>query len=953
MGLANVAAVLAHWGYRVLAVDWDFEAPGLEYYLFEEPKAVASQRGMLDLLEDACRDNDLEENCWHTCRMRVPLRGAAHHIDMISVGSRDEHYHRRLRLMDLETFYAKHNGGLIIEQLGREWRAQYDFVLIDSRTGVSELNGICTVQLPDLLVLFCTSIGQSLEQTPTFAQQVSDLRAESPYGQFQLSMLPLLSRFDVADPHVSKQWLQRFVNAFGEAFSSTLPRAWMEDRRLDDRIAFAAMTKLPYVPLYSFGEQLLVNQKDRDPAGLPHAYETLAAIIVNDLGGLVEFLADRDAYVREAMTWAPAVCSTPPNDAKSGASSSVSSADSRSIFLSYADDDQEYAEEVIKQLRSEGFVVYYFTNPGERRLLKGEHIERVVMQAGSFLSLLSPAYMASQWSQLELSVAETVAQFKWPKRSKLQLFAAKIRELSKGSPLQYRRQIDLTDSSRLPNLVPFILPDGDRETKVESQVSSQHPSPATFHNRQPELTEVIEGVARGNYLVQLVSMPTMGKSCFLRQLPSEMLKRGMGVGFKVVYVDLDEGPPSVCSDLRHLLTEIFRREERERAWSNSDAMLGTEVAETIRQTGKQWVILLDEAEQLLPKVAREFRMVLSSAIASLKASKGLDQGGLLGGLVAASRMELSAFKGLAPQPSFRRVVLEHFKADIATEVLEQFGKEAGIRREQAFTEELARVVWETTEGLPALFDEALSWIRETRFELGNEPKAEQGDMLFDRVVRPYVEKKLLSANVLLPARVLADVTAEKRAGYIDSCVELALGLSAMRVLNRSHVTELCKRHPKMEQAWGVLQAEGREHPYEVLSKLSVIQPNVDQLWLEPYRAVRRLYFRYRYVTVEAQLSAHEEAQQLAKQFSGENNTSFVDQARFPLERLWHEVERTRLSGVAAPQACAHIKGFYDEVRGSLSAGGRRAFDAQLLDDEELQQAIEMVQPELFGQMAGG
>ncbi len=35
MALANVAALLARWGKKVLIVDWDLEAPGIEKY-FEE-----------------------------------------------------------------------------------------------------------------------------------------------------------------------------------------------------------------------------------------------------------------------------------------------------------------------------------------------------------------------------------------------------------------------------------------------------------------------------------------------------------------------------------------------------------------------------------------------------------------------------------------------------------------------------------------------------------------------------------------------------------------------------------------------------------------------------------------------------------------------------------------------------------------------------------------------------
>ncbi len=52
MALVNVAALLAKWGKRVLIVDWDLEAPGIEKYLaawirrYPEPP-----RGIIDLME--------------------------------------------------------------------------------------------------------------------------------------------------------------------------------------------------------------------------------------------------------------------------------------------------------------------------------------------------------------------------------------------------------------------------------------------------------------------------------------------------------------------------------------------------------------------------------------------------------------------------------------------------------------------------------------------------------------------------------------------------------------------------------------------------------------------------------------------------------------------------------------------------------------------------------------
>src|SRR5262245_35326108 len=51
--LANSAVILAQWGLRVLAVDWDIEAPGLNHYF--ENFLTKRSLGVIDFLA-ACRD---------------------------------------------------------------------------------------------------------------------------------------------------------------------------------------------------------------------------------------------------------------------------------------------------------------------------------------------------------------------------------------------------------------------------------------------------------------------------------------------------------------------------------------------------------------------------------------------------------------------------------------------------------------------------------------------------------------------------------------------------------------------------------------------------------------------------------------------------------------------------------------------------------------------------------
>ena len=66
----------------------------------------------------------------------------------------DNGYFNKVRSFDVQDFYLKKGGGYFIETLRTEWKSLYDFVLIDSRTGITDIGGICTIQLPDILILF-------------------------------------------------------------------------------------------------------------------------------------------------------------------------------------------------------------------------------------------------------------------------------------------------------------------------------------------------------------------------------------------------------------------------------------------------------------------------------------------------------------------------------------------------------------------------------------------------------------------------------------------------------------------------------------------------------------------------------------------------------------------------------------------------------------------------------
>jgi hypothetical protein len=298
MALANVAVLLAKWGHKTLMVDWDLEAPGLEYYFkdYIDIQDALQRPGIVDMFlarsSDPARTIDFDWMGEHVIDIPVQSTTPLH---LLTAGRKDRHYFERLRSFDIESFYNDKDGGRFVEALRDKWRQQYDFILIDSRTGVTDIGGVCTVQLPDILVLLFTANEQSLLGALDVARQASCAREELPFDRHCLLSLPIPSRFDTTEEYsASQEWLVRFANDTSDLYSAWLPQ---EISRRD----FLAITKIPYMSYFSFGEKLpVMEQGTLDPAGLGFAYETLASLVANNLANSELLLRDRSGFVRQA-----------------------------------------------------------------------------------------------------------------------------------------------------------------------------------------------------------------------------------------------------------------------------------------------------------------------------------------------------------------------------------------------------------------------------------------------------------------------------------------------------------------------------------------------------------------------------------------------------------------------------------------------------------------------------
>jgi MinD-like ATPase involved in chromosome partitioning or flagellar assembly len=180
LALVNVGAELAHRGRRVLLVDFDLEAPGLTNIELLRP--AKSHPGLVEYTTEYLRTDQVPLVTDYLYEVKGPFIGKNKgSLWVMPAGRGDEHYRKSLARLDWQSLYRDHEGFLFFEETKLEWEefVKPDYVLIDARTGHTDIEGICTRQLPDaVVVMFFPN-----EQNLTGLKQVgTHIRAEKDGG---------------------------------------------------------------------------------------------------------------------------------------------------------------------------------------------------------------------------------------------------------------------------------------------------------------------------------------------------------------------------------------------------------------------------------------------------------------------------------------------------------------------------------------------------------------------------------------------------------------------------------------------------------------------------------------------------------------------------------------------------------------------------------------------------
>jgi tetratricopeptide (TPR) repeat protein len=299
MALANLACIASKFGRRtgkVLVIDWDLEAPGLAAYFFDQPAYGYSysygnefdyvrnpwRPGILDLFSrysDYILQGGVSSE--DDCRALVRAIGFNDYIAELDLkdiyymgpGKSDDKYEQRLSEMRWDSLYDK--APSIFNALADLLTSEFDFVLIDSRTGFNDISSVCTMLMPEKLVVVFTPNRQSLSGIASLVSRATKIRRQSN-DMRPLAIFPLPSRVDINEPKLRDQWRFGRLELGTVGYQRLFERLFREEYGLNrcDLSEYFDDVQIQYSPAYSYGEDIAVLDERDDRLSLARSYES-------------------------------------------------------------------------------------------------------------------------------------------------------------------------------------------------------------------------------------------------------------------------------------------------------------------------------------------------------------------------------------------------------------------------------------------------------------------------------------------------------------------------------------------------------------------------------------------------------------------------------------------------------------------------------------------------------
>ncbi|MVA80523.1 AAA family ATPase [Agrobacterium vitis] len=173
MSLVNVASELSKRGRKVLVIDFDLEAPGIPS--FHQFSASDARLGIVDYVSQYIETSVAPDVRDFIVEAQLDINTEVLPIWVLPAGRRDQHYGTKLSSIDWQDLYQTRSGYLLFEDLKQQIANDergFDYVLIDSRTGHTDVGGICTRQLADAITFMFFPNKQNISGLKTIVDEI-------------------------------------------------------------------------------------------------------------------------------------------------------------------------------------------------------------------------------------------------------------------------------------------------------------------------------------------------------------------------------------------------------------------------------------------------------------------------------------------------------------------------------------------------------------------------------------------------------------------------------------------------------------------------------------------------------------------------------------------------------------------------------------------------------------
>jgi MinD-like ATPase involved in chromosome partitioning or flagellar assembly len=231
LAVANAARYLSNLGFKVVALDFDLEAPGLHYKFAANSggKPLAVKAGLVDYLDEFSAEGRLPKSLKDFV-INVPVPGnAGPPISLIPAGRgpSKEYWTKLARINWHDLLYSEGASGvrLFVDLKNRIAEdLNPDYLLVDSRTGITEMSGIATSLLADRVICLVLPSAENLEGARVVLRSLRRSRREVSCADVQIT-IALSRRPEEAGSELQDMEIERigtFMNAEADDLEDTL-----------------------------------------------------------------------------------------------------------------------------------------------------------------------------------------------------------------------------------------------------------------------------------------------------------------------------------------------------------------------------------------------------------------------------------------------------------------------------------------------------------------------------------------------------------------------------------------------------------------------------------------------------------------------------------------------------------------------------------------------------------